>query len=178
MQRVRNEIDESNEFLSFPMEYPNPQPPQTDAELLQLVRFIVFVRSMQQSLTRRLMTRGAETGVRPLQYISDTTEKNILDKLEREFYVKSIWVQEEAVAKDAAEKKLEEAREKLMSKIDEVTKIRQDVLTAQIARDNIETNRQFISKYLSRVNEEREKYRKTLNSLMDAAAKTEPNEPQ
>ena len=76
------------------------------------------------------------------------------------------------------EKKLEEAREKLMTKIDEVTKIRQDVLTAQIARDNIETNRQFISKYLSRVNEEREKYRKTLNSLMDAAAKTEPNEPQ
>ena len=41
MQRQRNEIDESNEFLSFPMEYPNPQPPQTDAELLQLVRFIV-----------------------------------------------------------------------------------------------------------------------------------------
>ena len=77
-----------------------------------------------------------------------------------------------------AEKKLEEDREKLMTKIDEVTKIRQDVLTAQIARDNIETNRQFISKYLSRVNEEREKYRKTLNSLMDAAAKTEPNEPQ
>jgi len=76
------------------------------------------------------------------------------------------------------EKKLEEAREKLMAKIDEVTKIRQDVLTIQIARDNIETNRQFISKYLSRVNEEREKYRETLKSLMDAAAKTEPNEPQ
>ena len=76
------------------------------------------------------------------------------------------------------EKKLEEAREKLMTKIDEVTKIRQDVLTAQIARDNIETNRQFISKYLSRVDKEREKYRMNLKSLMDAAAKTEPNEPQ
>ena len=76
------------------------------------------------------------------------------------------------------ETKLEEAREKLMAKIDEVTKIRQDVLTIQIARNNIETNRQFVSKYLSRVDKEREKYRMTLKSLMDAAAKTEPNEPQ
>ena len=65
MQRERYEMYESNEFLSFPMEDPNPQTPQTDAELLQQVRFIVFVRSMQHSLISRLMTRGAESGVRP-----------------------------------------------------------------------------------------------------------------
>ena len=105
-------------------------------------------------------------------------KKSILDKLEREFYVKSIWAQEQTVARDVENNKLEEARENLMKKIDEITKIRKDVLDAQNARDHHERRREFISKYLSRLDKEREKTRMNLKSLTDAAAKTESNEPQ
>ena len=44
MQREHNRILEhnSNEFMSFPIENPNQQTPQTDTDLLQQVRIILY----------------------------------------------------------------------------------------------------------------------------------------
>ena len=67
-------------------------------------------------------------------------KRKILDKQEKEVLDKIIRVHKHTEARDREEKRLKEANQKLMEKIDEITKIREDIQKAEAARDHYEKN--------------------------------------
>ena len=108
-------------------------------------------------------------------------KRKILDKQEKEVLDKIIRVHKHTEARDREEKRLKEANQKLMEKIDEITKIREDIQKAEAARDHYEKKRQEYSMDLRQLEEDRDNTKVELERLADEATnhgtKTEPNDP-
>ena len=100
----------------------------------------------------------------------------MLEKQEKEILNKIIRVHKHTEARDNEENKLKEAQQQLMKKIDEITKIRQDIQTAENARDHYEKSRQKYSMELGQLEETRDHTKIVLARLY--GIKAEQNETQ
>ena len=93
----------------------------------------------------------------------------MLEKQEKEILNKMIRVQKHTEARDNEENKLKEAHQQLMKKIDEITKIRQDIQTAETARDHYELSRGKYSMELNRLENQRDNTKIVLERLTNEA---------